>query len=78
MREHGSPLSPLHAEAKSQNRKETPTMVTVILRDLSAYDDCVVYAEDAPVYDRIRVADFAAAFDVAIEYGDDFQVTFES
>lgn len=50
-------------------------MYTVKFQSLAAYGPTVVFASDAPVAEQIEVDTFAEAFDYALEFGDDYQVS---
>ena len=50
-------------------------MYTVIFTDLSDLGPTVVVDTTQPAYDTITVGSMAEAFALAIEYGDEFQVT---
>lgn len=50
-------------------------MFEVVFADLSGYGENVVFAADAPVYDRITVESNDEAWALAVEFGNEFQVT---
>jgi hypothetical protein len=52
-------------------------MYRVTFYDLSGYGENVILATNAPVYDVIIVDSFDAAFQCALDYGDEFQVSIE-